>query len=104
MKKIKQGLSLMSHNRAPLLTSDFIFECVKILRRNFCLQGPNFKRKFHAILELALRERAVTHPPSKTEGIEDTGHTIGMVLDARKSVFGSQQLLKLHILFIMTLH
>ena len=78
MKKIKQGLSLMGHNRAPLLTSDFLFECVKMLRRNFCYQGPNFKQKCHW-------GRGQLHTLlQRPKG-----------LDARKSVFESQQLNKL---------
>ena len=47
---------------------------------------------------------AVTHPPSKKEGLRNIGHSMSLVLDTKKFNFGNQQYLRFHIWFTVTLY
>ena len=42
------------------------------------------------------------HPPSKKEGLRGIGYSMNMVIDKKKSNFGSQDWLWFQIWFIMT--
>ena len=37
-------------------TSDFKVKSFKVIKENFCLQGPNFKRKFETVLDFLFKE------------------------------------------------
>ena len=53
---------------------------------------------------LCQRRGTIIHPPSNEKGLRDIGHSMSMVLDTRKSVFGRQRWLQFPISFIMTLY
>ena len=56
-----------------------------------------FKQKFKVVVEVAVSEGLVMHPPSNNKRLRDIRHSMSSVLDQRKSVFGSQQRLQFHI-------
>ena len=65
--------------------------------------GPKNQVKFEANLKIVFREGdSYTH--FKNGGLRDIGYSMGMVLDTKKSVFGSQQRSRFYIWFIMTIY
>ena len=46
----------------------------------------------------------VTHPPSENKGLRNIGHNMRVVLDTKRSIFGSQHWLWFNIWFIMILY
>ena len=46
----------------------------------------------------------VTHPPSENKGLRDIVHNMRIVLDTKRSIFGSQHWLWFNIWFIMILY
>ena len=111
-KKNSCGLLLKKNFRRcdshGLLQSIFpTLDFIKIFLRKSYQQGPNFKPSFQVALKILFRESmgrmTEMHQYSKDDGTINTGHKISMVLDTRKSNFGSQYWLRFHIQFIVTL-
>ena len=73
------------------------------LYKEALLTGSKFQAKTPSLSQVYIK-REGQPLPLKEEELKDIGHSMNMVLDTRKSSFGSQQWLWFHISFITTFY
>ena len=102
----------MSHHKALVSSLKYsklqVFQILNLSVSN-CLLGSFANRhKIWARVSsrsvVCLQRGTVIHTLSKHKGLKNIGHSMRMVQDTRKCIFGSKQWLLFHIWSIMTLY
>ena len=72
--------------------------------RTFVIRAQTWNKTFNPFCSLRWMREKLIHPLFKDKILKSIGYSMTRVLDKNKSIYGSQQCLRFHNCFIMTLY